>query len=82
MEMIHTGVFATNEELAQLMTMNRQSWRHGDTMIVTSVLQGIIKDQKTVDTKKACHVLALHYGLPEIDGYYGMCEDSEFVNYK
>jgi len=36
----------------------------------------------TTDAKKACHQLALDYGLPEIEGkgYYGITIEGEFVS--
>lgn len=79
MGMIKTGVFVTEEELKDLTSLANQGWRAGDVMIVTSIMQGIMKDQKTVDARVACHRLALSHGLPEIEGYYGIKEDGEFV---
>ena len=51
----------------------------GQRIIVFSVGEGIKRDGKTVDARKACHQLALDYGLPEIQGYYGIDKDREFV---
>ena len=48
-------------------------------MIVTSLLQGITKDQKTVNANEVCHEVALSHGLPEIRGYYGILGTGEFV---
>ncbi len=77
--MIKTGVSATKEELEDLRNLARQGWRPGDVMIVSSVMEGITRDQKTVDAELACHRLALAHGLPEIPGYYGITEKGEFV---
>ena len=77
--MNHTQIFATKEEIEDLSNLAAQGWKQGDVMIVTSVMQGITKDQKTVDAKKTCHKLALAHGLPEIEGYYGITFDGEFV---
>lgn len=74
-----TGVFATKEEVEELMTLARQGWRPGDVMIVFSVLEGINRDQATVDARRVCHQVAMKHGLPEIKGYYGIKEDGEFV---
>ena len=78
--MNHTGVFATKDEIKDLRHLANAGWRNGDVMIVTSVMQGIQRDQKTIDAEKACHALALSHGLPEIEGYYGITEDGEFIS--
>jgi hypothetical protein len=75
-----TGVFATNEEKNDLLNLASKGWRTGDVMIVTSVMQGIMKDEATVDARKACHQLAISHGLPEIQGYYGITEEGEFIS--
>jgi len=79
--MIHTKVFATEDEIKDLRALACQGWMPGDVMMVTSVMQGITKDQKTVDARKICHNLALSHGLKEIEGYYGITEEGEFVNF-
>ena len=76
--MEHTGIFATLEELEDLRSIARQGWMPGDIMIVTSIMQGITKDQKTMDAHKA-YQLALAHGLPEIPGYYGIDIEGEFM---
>lgn len=78
--MIQTGIKASKEDFDKLTRLVRQGWRHGETVIVFSVGEGIRKDTATVDAVKACHQLALDYGLPEIPGYYGIDEDREFVS--
>lgn len=80
--MDHTKIFAEKDELEDLRCLANSGWRDGDTVMVTSVMEGIRKDQKTVDAKKACHKLALSHGLPEIEGYYGITEEGEFVNFQ
>jgi len=77
--MIKTGIKATKEDFDKLVQLVKQGWRPGETMIVFSVGEGIKKDQATIDARKACHQLALAYGLPEISGYYGIDNDREFV---
>jgi len=74
-----TGIKASKEDLDKLMVLAHRGWMPGQTMIVFSVGEGIRKDGATVDARKACHQLALDYGLPEITGYYGVLEDGEFV---
>ena len=77
--MTGTGIFATKEDLEKLVRLVSKGWQHGETMIVFSVGEGIRKDQATVDVRKTCHDLALSYGLPDIEGYYGIRNDGEFV---
>ncbi len=77
--MQHTGVKATDDEVQDLRNLAAQGWRSGDVMIVSSVMEGITKDQRFVDARIACHKLALSHGLPEIEGYYGIANDGEFV---
>ncbi len=74
-----TGVFVSKGDLEKLLNLVRRGWQPGQTMIVFSVGEGIARDEATVDAKKACHKLALDYGLPEIEGYYGIKHDGEFV---
>ena len=74
-----TGVKVTKEDFEKLICLARRGWLPGETMIVFSVGEGIRKDQDTVDAQKACHQLALDYGLPEIPGYYGITIGGEFV---
>ena len=77
--MKHTGIYATESELNDLKTLAERGWRHGDVMIVSSILEGIEKDKATVDAEKVCHELALKHGLPEIEGHYGITNNGEFV---
>jgi hypothetical protein len=78
--MKNTGVYATEEEFEVLKRIASQGWREGDRVMVFSVGEGIRKDQKTVDAKEACHAVALKHGLPEIEGYYGVSFEREFVH--
>lgn len=77
--MTETGIFATTEEIEDLRKLANAGWQCGEVMIVTSVMQGIIKDQKTIDACRTCHKVAMSHGLPEIEGYYGITETGEFV---
>ena len=74
-----TGVKVSKEDYDKLLSLARHGWMPGETMIVFSVGEGIRKDQGAIDAQKECHKLALAYGLPEIEGYYGMDMDGEFV---
>lgn len=78
--MNHTGVKVTPEDFEKLSNLVRRGWSPGETMIVFSCGEGIRKDQATVDAQKECHRLALAYGLPEIEGYYGIDNEREFVS--
>ena len=79
--MIHTKVYATDEEFEDLKRLVAMGWQQGEPMFVVTSLQGILKDKSTVDAMRACHNLALSKGLPEIRGYYGITNDKEFVSY-
>jgi hypothetical protein len=79
MTSIKTGIKATKEDFEKLAQLARRGWSQGQPMIVFSVGEGIRKDAATVDAAKACHQLALDYGLPEITGYYGIDNGGEFV---
>ena len=74
-----TGVKVTKGDFETLKRLAESGWMPGDRMIVFSVGEGIRKDQNTVDAKLTCHQLALDYGLPEIQGYYGIDNDGEFI---
>lgn len=78
---VKTGTKCSKEDYDKLTKLANQGWRQGETMIVFSVGEGIAKDQATLDAQKICHELALGYGLPEIQGYYGLDIDGEFVKY-
>ena len=74
-----TGVFATKEELEQLLRLANQGWRPGERMFGFSSAALIAKGHKTADAQVVCHELALKHGLPEIEGRYGITHDGEFV---
>ena len=75
----NTGTFATKEELQTLKNIARRGWMSGDRVMVFSIQEGINKDNATYSAKEACHRVALKHGLPEIEGFYGIQEDGEFV---
>lgn len=75
-----TGIFATEKELGELRKLASMGWMPGDRMFLFGILEGITRDQSTLDARKVCHQIALKHGLPEIAGYYGIKEDGEFVS--
>lgn len=75
-----TGIFASKEDTEKLQCLVRQGWQPGQVMIVFSCGEGIRRDQAPIGAKKICHQLALDYGLPEIDGYYGITQEGQFVS--
>lgn len=77
--MNNTGVKVCKKDLDKLVHLANQGWRQGEPMITFSVGEGYRKDQATVDARIVCHQLALDYGLPEIEGYYGIDKNGEFV---
>ena len=74
-----TGVKATKEDFEKLRNLAAKGWQSGVPMITFSVGDGIRRDEATADAVKVCHQLALDYGLPEIEGYYGIDLNGEFV---
>lgn len=79
MGLVYTGVKVTKEDLEKITQLAHCGWMPGQVMITFSVGDGILRDQSTFDARKECHRLALAYGLPEIEGYYGIDIDGEFV---
>jgi len=79
--MKNTGVYATEEEFEALKRLVSGGWKPGDMMIVFSIAEGIERDRKTVEAKEACHAVALKHGLPDIEGYYGVSNEREFVHF-
>ncbi len=77
--MKNTGIKVTEKDFEKLVEFARRGWMPGDKVMIFSMGEGIRKDQNTMDAKKMCHQLALDYGLPEIEGYYGIDQDREFV---
>ena len=74
-----TGIRATKEDYDKLVLLAGRGWTAGQSMIVFSVDEGIRRDEATGTARQECHRLALAYGLPEIQGYYGINHDREFV---
>lgn len=73
--MTKTGVKATPEEKEELLKLLHEA-QTTPVMLVGSVdLAGNAWER--VQTR--CHEIAKSHGLPEIQGYYGMDQDGEFV---
>ncbi len=81
-ELERTGVFASEGDFEKILFLARQGWQEGEVMICFSVGEGIKKDESTMEAKDVCHKLALQYGLPEIQGMYGINKDREFVKFR
>lgn len=77
--MKQTGVKATKEDFEKLTDLAQRGWKSGARVMVFSVGEGLRRDATTFDARKVCHQLALDYGLPEIEGYYGIDMNGEFV---
>jgi hypothetical protein len=66
--MIKTGIFATIEEATEI--------REAFNFPVMYLSGGLRMGENPRDV---LHKIALSHGLPEIQGYYGLDEDNEFV---
>ena len=80
--MKNTGVFATKDELD---TLKKAATTAANTPVIALTSADALSgnDWASVahrNVQKACHMLALEHGLPEITGYYGIRLDTgEFV---
>ena len=79
--MTNTGVFATKEELA---LVKEKAERACTTPVMAlSLADGLagrdFASLAHMNAMQTCHALALKHGLPEIEGFYGMDNDGEFV---
>ena len=79
--MRQTGVYATAEERDRVADAVRRA--HRTPVIALSsrhaLEQGGLSGQAWEHARQLCHDLALQHGLPEIQGWYGMAEDGEFI---
>ena len=73
--MIKTGVFATDEEKAELLRLSQRA-RGTPVMLIGGM---DISADAWRQAQQTCHKYALAHGLPEIPGYYGITNDGEFV---
>lgn len=74
--MISTGVFATQEERDRLAGLVAKAQ---STPAILLFGKHDLAGDAWKRVKQECHAAALAHGLPEIDGYYGLAEDGEFV---
>lgn len=79
--MKHTGIYATKEEIDQCFNAAK---RAAHTPVITfssrhALEEGGLSGQAWKSAKELCHETALAHGLPEIQGFYGMTQDGEFV---
>jgi len=81
MKFFKTGVKAGKEDIMKLTILVAECWNKG-RMIDFSPDGSITPDVATIEIKKICHQMALNYGLPEIEGYYGIDLLGEFLRYE
>ena len=79
--MKHTGVYATKEETDRCFEAAK---RAANTPVIAfssehALKEGGLSGQAWKAAKELCHEAALAHGLPEVEGYYGMTRDGEFV---
>jgi len=80
--MIHTKVFATKKEIAAIQKLAQEA-ASTPVMALSSAAMLSGRDFASLAwerAKKYAHTRALAHGLPEIEGYYGLTEDGEFVS--
>jgi len=63
--MTKTGVFATKKEI--------------ESLKIAVAMSGTMIHIRRKGPAELCHDLALEHGLPEIQGFYGLDGDGEFV---
>ncbi len=79
--MERTGVFATVQETQQLKEL--VALAQNTPVIALSSKHALERGGFAGDAwqtvKETCHAIALKHGLPEIEGFYGLTNDREFV---
>jgi hypothetical protein len=75
--MTHTGIRCTPVELAELRRLAEEASNMPVIKLTSSMpdLSSLAWDR----CRKRVHEIALAHGLPEIEGYYGVGYDGEFV---
>ncbi len=79
--MHRTAIFATKEEIEKCFKAADHA-AHTPVIAFSSqhaLEEGGLSGQAWKSAKELCHGFALSHGLPEIEGYYGMTKDGEFV---
>ena len=75
--MKHTKVFATEEETERCHGLAQEARR--TPVITPSTLHRSLAETAWKRVHEAVYEKALAHGLPEIEGFYGMTPDGEFV---
>ena len=75
-----TGIFASKKDTKRLFKLSQKSWVPGKNMLTFRVGYGIRQDHATRIAKEVCHKLALQYGLPDIEEFYTLQNDGEFIS--
>ena len=71
-----TGVFATEEEVAELMELKKKA---ETTPAILLFGKHDLSGDAWRRVRERCHEMAMAHGLPEIPGFYGLNEEHEFV---
>ncbi len=73
---MHTGVFCTPEELESI----RKDASSAQLAQMTAARFGPqLGESLQIRLHMKIHALAIEKGLPEIDGFYGMDDDGQFI---
>jgi hypothetical protein len=84
MEIRYTGIFASKEEVEDCVKLSKKASE--TPMLALSTEDALLgRDLATMAWQRAkekCHEYALKHGLPEIDGFYGISHDGEFLEAK
>lgn len=76
-----TGKFATKSQIKKLKSMMRRA-NNTPAIAITSEAALSGRDFASLawqEVYETCHRMALRHGLKEINGFYGLDEDGEFV---
>lgn len=73
----HTGVFATDEERDKCQKLAKQA--AGTPVMRLSSTSPDFSATAWEHVNKTVYAAALAHGLPEIEGYYGMTPEGEFI---
>jgi hypothetical protein len=79
--MKNTGIFANKEEIEELQGLAKTAQ---DTPVIAfssehALKEGGLSGQAWKRVHEKCYKTALAHGLPEIEGYYGLTQEGEFV---
>jgi len=75
-----TGVFATKEEVEELKKLAKETANTPYMgLSCAHMMRGGFAGDAQQSMKERCHEVAMKHGLPEIQGFYGLKADGEFV---